>query len=81
MSDYDFESSDDEQLAWADAQKYKLPFGEFSGLTLLEMLQTGKRRHKLRYYLQWDKLRPVAKANIEVALKFYQSLKLKKSAE
>ena len=71
----DIEFSDDEEVTWLDAKGYTMRFGKHKNKTLEEMIKTKTLRMALKYYLGWDDLREEARANIEVALAYYEGLK------
>ena len=68
-------SSDDTEVTWENARRFKLKFGHYKGKRLQDMIKTKKRRRTLRYYMGWDKLRDNARDHIRAALDHYTGMK------
>jgi hypothetical protein len=72
-SEQDF--SEGEGITWEQARRFKIPFGQYQGRRLQDMIKTKKRRRILKYYLGWKKLRENARENIRIALDHYNEMK------
>ena len=79
-SDSEQSFSDDEQVTWEKARRFKIVFGKrYNGKRLASMIKSKKRRDYLKYILSWDKVRPDTAANIRAALDQYGEMKIQRS--
>ena len=70
-------TSDEEDVTWSEAKRYKMPFGKYKETWLASMIRKSSTRDCLRSLLDWDKLRSDTAANIKCALEHYKANKKK----